>query len=65
MDASELYWRVSLEGRVVTNPSVNASGRGDVWGFKMDPISVPGSWTFELTDIGGNVLASGELRVSE
>lgn len=64
IDASELIMRISLNGQLLSNGKVNASGTGDVWGFSPGPLFQAGTWRYELTDIGGNVLASGQVEAS-
>ncbi len=57
--------RLSYDGSVVSNTGVNWNGSGDVWGWTSAPLVAAGAWTIALTDIGGNVLASGTLTVTE
>lgn len=65
MDGEDLLMRVSYEGQVVSNQSANASGVSEYWGFTAGPLFSAGTWRYEFTDIGGNVLASGEIRATE
>ena len=62
IDGSELMVRASWDGNQVWNQPANVSGSGEVWGFTYGPLSQAGRWTFELTDVGGNVLASGSVE---
>lgn len=61
MDGSELVIRAYLDGALIANQQSNATGLGDVWGFNLGPLFAAGTWRYELADIGGNVLASGQL----
>lgn len=65
MRADELGMRVSLDGELVTNEAVNATGEGELWGFSTGPLFQVGIWTYEFIDIGGNILASGEVEATE
>jgi hypothetical protein len=65
VDGEDLNFRTSVDGQTVSNQAANASGSGDVWGFTYGPVFQPGVWTIELTDFGGNVLASGRVTVTE
>jgi hypothetical protein len=64
IDASAMGMRISWNGQVVATNAVNAKGTGDVWGFTPAPIFSAGTWKYELTDVGGNVLASGSITVN-
>jgi hypothetical protein len=61
MDAANLVIRVSYNGALVANSAANASGSGGVWGWSPGPLFAAGQWRYDLTDIGGNVLASGTI----
>lgn len=65
MDAGDLNIRASYNGQQVANEAAQGSGSGDVWGFTYGPTFSAGTWTIEITDVGGNVLASGEIEVTE
>lgn len=65
MDADEINMRVFWDGQAVSNAGINATGSGDLWGFTAGPLFSAGEWRYEFTDIGGNVLASGEIRATE
>ena len=60
-DGSKLGLRVYLNGSLLTTATANAKGSGDLWGWSLGPLYQPGTWRYEVTDIGGNVLASGEI----
>ena len=65
MDADEINVRLLLDGQTISNESINATGSGDIWGLTAGPLFSAGVWRFEFTDIGGNVLASGDIRATE
>lgn len=65
MDASALAVRTWFDGQLVATVPVNATGTSDVWGFSPGPLIAAGEWKYELTDIGGNVLASGTITATE
>ncbi len=56
--------RVSLNGNTVQNQSLPVRGSGQLAGAMVTPYSLPGSYFYEITDSGGNVLASGTLFVT-
>ena len=64
MDASQLAIRASLNGQLMTSIAVNAKGSGDTWGFSPGPLFMAGTWKYDLTDIGGNVLATGTITAT-
>lgn len=57
--------RVSLNGTLVVNQAVTMTGSGELFGTTVGPFTVPGTYTYDLDDIGGNVLASGTLTVTQ
>jgi hypothetical protein len=62
----ELVMRVSWNGSAVANQAASEeSESGDIWGWTLGPLFQAGSWRYELTDIGGNVLAAGTIEVTE
>lgn len=56
--------RVSIDGQAVVNQAVNMTGSGDLFGTTVGPFSVPGTYMYEIVDVGGNDLASGTLTVN-
>lgn len=65
-EGSELAMRVYLDGQLVNNVDANAEeGVGDLWGWSAGPFFTAGQWRYEIVDIGGNVLASGEVEATE
>lgn len=61
VDAKELVIRVSFNGSLVSSTTANATGTSDVWGFSPGPLFAAGEWRYDLTDIGGNMLATGTV----
>jgi hypothetical protein len=57
--------RVSLNGTLVVNQAVNMNGSGDLFGTTVGPLTISGTYKYELVDLGGNLLASGTLTVSQ
>ena len=57
--------RVSLNGTQVLNQAVTMTGSGDLFGMTVGPFVVPGTYKYDLVDLGGNVLATGTLTVSQ
>ncbi len=64
IDASELAIRTSWNGQLVASVAVSAKGSGDAWGFSPGPLFAAGEWKYDLTDIGGNVLATGTITAT-
>lgn len=61
VDENDLLLRVTYEGTLVSNTPATLTSGGEVVGFALNPLGTAGSWLYELTDIGGNVLASGTV----
>jgi hypothetical protein len=57
--------RVSLNGTLVVNQAVTMTGSGELFGTTAGPFTIPGTYKYELVDLGGNVLASGTLTVAQ
>ena len=57
--------RVSLDGTVIANEAIAMKGSGELFGVTLTPFVVAGSYKYDLVDIGGNLLASGSLTVTE
>lgn len=64
LDSSEIVVRVYWNGALVSNARPSATGSGELWGFSPGPLYEAGTWKYEITDIGGNVLASGEITAT-
>lgn len=65
LDGSDLVIRVYLDGSLISTTGANATGSGDIWGFSPGPLFEPGTWKYEFTDLGGNVLASGTVTATQ
>lgn len=61
---NELLIRNYWDGTLYLTQPITSSGEGDVFGFTPGAIALPGSWKYELVDIGGSVLASGTVQAS-
>lgn len=62
VQGDELSIRAAWNGQQVFNDAANVEGSGDVFGFTYGPLFEPGTWTIEIADVGGNVLASGSVE---
>ncbi len=65
LDGNQLVLLASFDGSEPFGQVTNRSGAGEMWGFNDGPVYTAGTWTFEMTDLEGNVLASGEVEVTE
>lgn len=65
MDPDDLAIRASLDGQQYLHEAFDATGSGEVWGFTWEPVGQPGTLRIEYLNIGGNVLASGEISVTD
>lgn len=61
MDASGLVIRAFLDGQLVGSNEPAFTGSSDTFGFNLGPLFAPGSYRYEIADVGGNVLASGSI----
>lgn len=58
--------RISWNGQVIANQNVSIQGTsGELLGSSIGPFQFAGTYLYELTDLGGNRLASGTLTVTE
>lgn len=64
VSSGDVNMHVSLNGTLVLNQPVAMTGSGDLFGSTVTPFVVPGTYKYELVDVGGNVLASGTLTVA-
>lgn len=55
--------RISLDGTTILNQALGLTGEGDIYGVTYTP-PVAGTYRFEVTDVGGAVLASGTITVT-
>jgi hypothetical protein len=53
--------RASLDGTFVGATDVPLTGSGQVMGLTLGALVTPGQWTYDVVDVGGNVLASGTV----
>jgi hypothetical protein len=65
VNGSEMALRVYFDGALVNTSAADAEGSGDAWGWSLGPLFEPGEWRYEVTDIGGNVLAAGSVTATE
>lgn len=61
VSGSDLAVRVYLDGTLASTTGVESTDSGELWGFSPGPLYAAGEWRYDLTDIGGNVLASGTV----
>ena len=65
VDGSAMNMRIYLDGTLLTTTGLSWTGSGDVWGWSPNPAYAAGSWRYELTDVGGNVLATGQIEATD
>ena len=65
VDGSAMNMRIYLDGTLIATTGLSWTGSGDVWGWSPNPAYAAGSWRYELTDVGGNVLAGGQVEATE
>ncbi|MHB8399937.1 MAG: hypothetical protein ACYDCI_13570 [Candidatus Limnocylindrales bacterium] len=63
MAGSQMSLRSYWNGTLVATTALTWSGTGDVWGTTLGPVLEAGDWRYEFVDVGGNVLASGQITV--
>lgn len=63
ISTGEANLRISLDGTTAVNQAIQASGSGELFGLTYSP-PVSGSYRFEITDVGGSILASGTITVA-
>src|SRR5207253_4730299 len=64
LNASELIVREWRNGKLVATRRANSTGEGDIWGFSSGPRVETGQWRFDLTDLGGKILATGTITAT-
>ena len=63
--AGQANMRLSLNGTVIANQAItNLQGGGDIVGLTTGAILMAGAYRYEITDIGGNDLASGSFTAA-
>ena len=60
-DGSAMSVRAYWNGSLITTAGLSWQGTGDVWGTSLGPVFQAGTWRYEWIDVGGNVLASGQI----
>lgn len=65
VSSGEINLRTSIDGTLIGNQNVSMQGSGELFGVSIGPFYGAGSYRYEITDLGGNVLASGTLTVTE
>jgi hypothetical protein len=63
-DGAQLGVRTWFNGGIVGSIALGEPGMGDIWGSSPRPLQSAGRWRFDMTDVDGNVLATGELTVT-
>jgi hypothetical protein len=58
---SRLVIRAYLDGELLTIAWTLSTDEGGIWGFNLGPVHFPGTWRYEIADIGGDALASGQI----
>ena len=61
--SGDMSTRLYYNGTLVANQATNMSGSGDIFGTTVGPFTLSGTFRYEFVDVGGNVLASGDLTV--
>ena len=65
LPGSRLVIRGYLDGALITIAWTASNAEGGIWGFNLGPIGMPGTWRYEIAEIGGSALASGEVVARE
>ena len=60
-----LMIRGYLDGTLITIAWTDSIDEGVIWGFNLGTISIPGNWRYEIAEVGGEALATGQLVVAE
>jgi len=58
---SRLVIRGYLDDALITVAWTSSLDYAVTWGFDLGPVAKPGNWRYEIAEIGGNALASGEF----
>lgn len=56
-----LVIREYLDGELITVAWTLRTDEARIWGFSLGPLRGPGTWRYEIADIGGDILASGGI----
>jgi hypothetical protein len=65
MVGSRLVIRSYLDDALIMIAWTTSLDEGATWGFNLGPISMPGTWRYEIAEAGGNALASGLLEATQ
>ncbi len=65
VSSGDINMRVSLDGTVIGVQQISMTGSGELFGVTLGPYFVGGAYKYDILDLGGNVLASGSLTVTE
>ena len=60
-----LVIRAYLEDTLITIAWTDSTDDGTIWGFNLGAIGMPGNWRYEIAEVGGETLASGQFVVVE
>jgi hypothetical protein len=52
-----------LDDALIMVAWTESTDEGGIWGFNIGPMGKPGNWKFEIAEVGGNALASGQFLV--
>jgi len=58
---SRLVIRAYLDGDLIHVAWTMRTDEAGIWAFSLGPLIGPGTWRYEIADIGGSVLASGQI----
>jgi len=62
---SRLVIRAYLDGELITVAWTLRTDEAGIWAFSLGPLIGPGTWRYEIADIGGSVLASGQIMARQ
>jgi hypothetical protein len=62
---SRLVIRGYRDDALITIAWTANTDEGAMWGFNLGPIAMPGTWRYEIAEVGGSALASGQFVVRQ
>jgi hypothetical protein len=67
VSSGEINMRITLDGTIlgVQNITMAGSGSGELVGVTLGPYFIGGEYDYAILDLGGNVLATGRLTVTQ
>ncbi len=65
MAGSRLVLRGYLDGALITIAWPESRDVSGTWGFNLGPMRTPGAWRYEIAEVGGSALASGQFMVGQ